>query len=436
MLTSRPTSIQSSSSRLVPLILVVGLTLATFADNAVAHETIRSEPLKPQSFRLSVTELPPPFHTESASKSPKVVPAPADPVLNVPEGFRVDVFSENLERPRWLAITPTGQVLCALSKRNQIVLLEDADGDGDAEVILEFLSEAQGANQPFGMAFADGAFYLANTDGILRFEYQPGQKEIRTPGRKIAELPGLGYNQHWTRNVMVSPDGKKLFVTVGSQENVAEEPAPRSCVLTMNLDGSDVKVLGSGIRNPVGLDFHPKSGECYVTVNERDGIGDGLVPDYLTRVQEGQFYGFPYTYMAPHLLDPRMVKDGVSLNPERAAKTATPDVLFEAHSAALGLAFTRGEMFPEPYRNGAFVAFRGSWNRNQATGYKLVFVPFGDDNRPTGGYDDFLTGFLLDPEIPQTWARPVGVVFAKDGSLLFTDDGNGRIYRVSYDHGK
>lgn len=199
----------------------------------------------------------------------------------------------------------------------------------------------------------------------------------------------------------------------------------------MKPDGSQRTVFAHGLRNPVGLAFHPQTNELFTTVNERDKLGDGLVPDYLTGVKEGGFYGWPYTYLAPENLDPRRVKDGKSEQPELAAKTLTPDLLFESHSAALGLAFPRGEMFPEKYRNGAFVAFRGSWNRNKGTGYKIVFVPFAD-GKPAGHYEDFIKGFLTDPEGPKTWGRPVGVIFLPDGSLLFSEESNGRLYRVTY----
>jgi glucose/arabinose dehydrogenase len=200
----------------------------------------------------------------------------------------------------------------------------------------------------------------------------------------------------------------------------------------MNLDGSGRKVFASGLRNPVGLAFHPKTAELYATVNERDGLGDDLPPDYFTRLRDGEFYGWPYVYFAPQNLDPRMVQDGHSLRPDLAARTRTPDVLFQTHSASLGLAFYAGSVFPEKYRQGAFVAFRGSWNRSRGTGYKIVFIPFDAAGRPKGWYEDFVTGFLLDPAGPITWGRPVGLLAMPDGSLLFTEEINGRIYRVRF----
>lgn len=281
------------------------------------------------------------------------------------------------------------------------------------------------------MAFADNSFFLGNTDAVLKFPYTKGQQQITGRGRKIADLPGGGYNQHWTRNVVAAPSGDKLYVSVGSQSNVDEEPLPRASVQVMNLDGSNQQTFASGLRNPVGLDFHPTTNELYTTVNERDNIGDDLVPDYLTRVRQGEFYGWPYTYLTPNNIDPRQTQNGKSKRPDLAARTKTPDVLFQAHSAALGLQFYDGKTFPEKYRNGAFVAFRGSWNRDRGTGYKIVFVPF-NNGRPQGYYEDFLTGFLLNPVEVTTWGRPVGLLTLPDGSLLVTEEGNNRIYRIQY----
>lgn len=393
---------------------------------------VRTEPLSPAPIRIKPADLPKPFDTQSASQSPNVVPIPQNPTLRVPAGFTVNVFAENLDRPRWLALTPTGDVLVTETRENRIRLLRDTNGDGVADVRKTFADSGNGLNIPLGMAFADGSFFLGNTDAVLRFPYTQGQQQISGTGKKIADLPGGGYNQHWTRNVVVSPDGQKLYVSVGSQSNADEEPLPRASVQVMNLDGSNQQTFAFGLRNPVGLDFHPKTGELYATVNERDKLGDDLVPDYLTRVQKGEFYGWPYAYLTPNKLDPRHVQNGKSKRPDLATRTQTPDVLFQAHSAALGLQFYDGQRFPEKYRNGAFVAFRGSWNRDRGTGYKIVFVPFNANNRPQGYYEDFLTGFLLNPAGPTTWGRPVGLLVLPDGSLLFTEEANNRIYRIQY----
>ncbi len=400
--------------------------------NSPTGQIIPTKLLTPQPIRISPENLPQPFATDSASKPPQVIPPPQSPVLRVPPGFVVNVFADNLDAPRWLALTPTGDVLVTETRQNRIRLLRDANGDGVAEIRQNFATSENGLNIPFGMAFAPGYFFLGNTAEVRRFPYTNGQQKLTGTGQKIADLPGGGYNQHWTRNVVMSPDSKKLYVSVGSQSNADIEPLPRASVQVMNLDGKNQQTFASGLRNPVGLDFHPKSWQLYTTVNERDGLGDDLVPDYLTRIRQGQFYGWPYTYLKPNLLDPRHVQNGISVRPDLAAKTLMPDVLFQSHSAALGLQFYDGKTFPKKYHNGAFVAFRGSWNRNAGTGYKIVFVPFNAKFRPEGYYEDFLTGFLTDPSGPKTWGRPVGLLVLPDGSLLFTEEGNNRIYRVQY----
>lgn len=394
---------------------------------------IPTQALRSQEYNLQLEDLPQPFTTESASKPPQVLPIPQNPVLNVPEGFEVNVYAEGLDRPRWLALTPSGEVLVTETRQNRIRILSDRNGDGTAENNQVFATAENGLNQPFGMAFADNSFFLGNTDAVLRFPYQQGQNSITGQGNKIADLPASGYNNHWTRNVIAAPDGRKLYVSIGSASNVDEEPLPRASVQVMNLDGSDRQTFASGLRNPVGLDFHPLTNKLYTTVNERDGLGDDLVPDYLTQLEPGEFYGWPYTYLSAQKLDPRRLVNDRPAKPDLSAQTKTPDVLFQAHSAALGLQFYDGSTFPDKYRNGAFVAFRGSWNRNQGTGYKIVFVPFdAKNNRPAGTYEDFVTGFLTQPTVPATWGRPVGLLTLPDGSLLFTEEANGRIYRVQY----
>ncbi len=439
--------------RYLPLLLLPLLVTLSACDSAIRGQTtpspssspqpstslpdqvIKTEALSPQPIKIAIDQLPQPYASESASKSPNVVPIPQDPVLRVPAGFIVNVFAEGLDRPRWLALTPDGDVLVTETGQNRIRRLRDTNGDGVADVKETFANPNNGLNQPFGMAFAGDAFFLGNTDAVLRFPYQKGQGQITGTGQPIAQLPAEGYNNHWTRNVVTAPDGQKLYVSIGSGTNVSEEPSPRASVQVMNLDGSDRQTFASGVRNPVGLDFHPRTGELYTTVNERDGLGDNLVPDYLTRLQAGEFYGWPYAYLSRDRLDPRLTQNGKSLRPDLVAKTRTPDVLFEAHSAALGLKFYNGNTFPEKYRNGAFVAFRGSWNRSQGTGYKIVFVPFDAEGRSQGYYEDFLTGFLLDPAVPTTWGRPVGLLTLPDGSLLVTEEANNRIYRVQYTGG-
>ncbi|GBE92823.1 PQQ-dependent sugar dehydrogenase [Nostoc cycadae] len=419
-----------------------------FSDNAITQDStpapllvenstqsqniIPTEPLSPQPIRINLQKLPAPFATESASKRPEVVSIPQNPVLRVPPGFRVNIFAEGLKAPRWLALTSSGDVLVTETRENRIRLLRDSNGDGVADVSQTFANADNGLNIPFGMTFAGNYFFLGNTDAVLRFSYSKGQKQLSGTGEKIADLPGGGYNQHWTRNVVAAPDGKKLYVSVGSRSNADEEALPRASVQVMNLDGSEQQIFAYGLRNPVGLDFHPVTKELYTTVNERDGIGDDLVPDYFTRIQQGEFYGWPYAYLTPNNLDPRQTANGKSKRPDLVARTRTPDVLFQAHSAALGVQFYDGKSFPAKYKNGAFVAFRGSWNRDRGTGYKVVFVPFDTKGRPQDNYEDFLTGFLLNPNTPTTWGRPVGLLVLPDGSLLVTEEANNRIYRIQY----
>jgi glucose/arabinose dehydrogenase len=400
---------------------------STFSSSSIPVQT-----LNPQAIRITIDSLPKPFATESASKSPNILPIPQKATLKVPAGFQVNVFAEGLDRPRWLALTPTGEVLVTETPQNRITLLRDTNGDGTADSRKIFADAKNGLDIPFGMAFAENVFFLGNHNGVRRYSYSQGQQQLNGQGKQIAPLPGGGYRQHWTRNVILSPDQQKLYVSIGSRSNVDEEPLPRASVQVMNLDGSGQQTFASGLRNPVGLDFHPTTKELYATINERDGLGDDLVPDYLTRLRSGEFYGWPYAYFKSNLLDPRQVIEGKSTNPELADRTKMPDVLFQAHSAALGLKFYTGKTFPEKYQSGAFVAFRGSWNRDRGTGYKVVFVPFNAQGRPEGYYEDFLTGFLVDPSVPSTWGRPVGLLVLPDGSLLVTEEENGRIYRIQY----
>lgn len=436
MLSYYPSLKSKTTVALTLLTLVTGCSnFSVSSGNSTAQaqsSQIQTQPLNPTPIEITLADLPEPYATESASNSPNVIPVPDNPVLQVPSGFSVNVYADNLPSVRWMTLTPDGDVLAVQSRQDKIVLLQDKDGDGVAETQQTFGDRSNNLDQPLGVTFAGDSFYVANTGEVLRFDYQPGQLQLEGTGTEITQLTPGGYNQHWTRNIVTSPDGNKLYVSVGSKTNVEPEELPRASIQVMNLDGTQRDTYAYGLRNPVGLDFHPVTGELYTTVNERDLLGDNLVPDYLTQVQQGGFYGWPYAYLSPDLLDPRRMQGNNSEQPELAAKTLTPDVLFQSHSAALGLQFYDKQQFPERYRNGAFVAFRGSWNRDRGTGYKIVYVPFGEDNRPLGYYEDFLTGFLVNPQGPDTFARPVGLQVMPDGSLLLAEDGNNRIYRISY----
>ena len=393
---------------------------------------ISTEVLNPEAIEITLESLPKPYASKSAFKRPQILPIPSPRRFNVPVGFQVNVYAEGLNNPRWLALTPDGHVLVTETRDNRITLLKDTDNDGIADQSSVFANESNGLNIPFGMAFSTNYFFLGNHNEVRRYNYTRGDSQLKDSGIKIASLPGGGYNQHWTRNVVISPTENNLYVSIGSRSNANVEQLPRASIQTMDFDGNNQKTFAFGLRNPVGLDFHPVTNELYTTVNERDRLGDDLVPDYFTSVIEGGFYGWPYSYLSAQLLDPRHLKNGKSTNPQLVSQTITPDVLFQSHSAALGLQFYDGVTFPEKYLNGAFVAFRGSWNRSQGTGYKLVFIPFDDEDKPKGYYEDFLTGFLSDPSIPSTWGRPVGLLVLPDGSLLFTEEANGVIYRIQY----
>lgn len=404
----------------------------TFISESAQISSISTQELDPQPIKIELETLPEPFATQSASQSPQILPIPEPRIFNVPKGFQVNIYAEGLNNPRWLALTPDGNVLVTETRDNRISLLKDTDNDGIADISTIFADQKNGLNIPFGMAFSEDYFFLGNHDAVKRYDYRQGQAKLEGKGLSIASLPGGGYNQHWTRNVVVSPTQNQLYVSIGSRSNADIEELPRASIQIMDFDGNNQKTFAFGLRNPVGLDFHPVTNELYTTVNERDGLGDNLVPDYFTRVREGGFYGWPYSYLSPQLLDPRHISEGKSINPELVGKTITPDVLIESHSAPLGLQFYDGKTFPEKYHNGAFVAFRGSWNRSEGTGYKLVFIPFDEKGEAKGYYEDFLTGFLTDASIPSTWGRPVGILVMPDGSILFTEEANGVIYRIQY----
>jgi glucose/arabinose dehydrogenase len=305
---------------------------------------------------------------------------------------------------------------------NRITLLRDADGDGVADTRETFLD---GLNQPFGMALVGDTFYVGNTDGVVAFPYAPGASRIAGSGRTIATFKPGG---HWTRSLLPSPDGTKLYVGVGSLSNIGEKGMAaeegRAAVYEIDLASGRSRIFASGLRNPVGLAWEPRTGALWTVVNERDGLGDDLPPDYLTRVRDGAFYGWPWYYIGAHQ-DPR--HDGE--HPELRDKITIPDVLLQPHSAPLGLAVYTGTQFPRAYRNDIFVALHGSWNRARRTGYKVVRAIL-HDGKPTGEYEDFLTGFVTKEG--DVWARPVGVAVAADGALLVSDDAGGTIWRIAY----
>lgn len=379
-----------------------------------------------QKHEIKPESLPKPFETKSAFRGSQVVPQPADAVLNLPKGFQLNVFAEGgFTYPRWMALAPNGDVFVADSRANSIVVLRDANKDGVAEQRFTF---ADNLSQPFGMAFQQDWFYVANTDSVVRFRYKSGQTKAEGNAEKLIELTEGGYNQHWTRNIIFSPDGKKLYVSIGSSGNVAPEKDERRAAISQyNPDGTGYKLFASGLRNPIGLAWNPKTGELWTAVNERDGLGDDLVPDYVTSVRDGAFYGFPWAYVGQNE-EPRRKGE----NPEAVKKSIVPDVLLTSHSAALGIVFYDAKMFPAEYQGDAFVALHGSWNRQKLTGYKIIRVRFQNGKLVGNGYEDFLTGWLPNENSSEVWGRPVGLLVNADGSLLIADDGGKKIWRVSY----
>jgi glucose/arabinose dehydrogenase len=311
---------------------------------------------------------------------------------------------------------------------NRITLLRDADGDGQSEVQETFL---EGLNQPFGTVLVGDTLFVATTDTVTAFPYKDGDTKITEPGMKILDLPVGGYNNHWTRNIIANKDGSKLYVSIGSASNNAEhgtaEEMLRANILECNPDGTSLRVFASGLRNPVGMAWNVATGELWTAVNERDELGDELVPDYITSVKDGGFYGWPYAYFGPHE-DPRMKGQ----RPDLVKKTLVPDVPMGAHTASLGLTFYDAQSWkkplPEKYFGGAFVGQRGSWNRSQLAGYRVAFVPF-KDGKPAGPPEDFLTGFIANEN--EVHGRPVGVAVAADGSLLVADEPADIVWRVS-----
>ena len=309
---------------------------------------------------------------------------------------------------------------------NRITLLRDTNHDGQPDLRTTFLANL---SQPFGMVLLGNNFYVANTDGVLRFPYQPGATKITGSGQRILDLPKGGYNNHWTRNLLANADGSKIYVTVGSGSNVqehgAENEVRRANILEINPDGTGEKVYASGLRNPIGLQWQPGTKTLWAVVNERDELGDELVPDYFTSVQEGGFYGWPYAYYGQNE-EPRRKNE----RPDLVKQSIVPDVPLGAHVAALGLSFYDKDAFPARYRNGAFIGEHGSWNRSQFSGYKVVFVPFAN-GKPSGPPEDFLTGFLAGGDSKDAYGRPVGVTTLPDGSLLVADDAGDTLWRVS-----
>ncbi|HJT16487.1 MAG TPA: sorbosone dehydrogenase family protein [Thermoanaerobaculia bacterium] len=370
------------------------------AQTALEHHEIRAD------------QLPAPFATRSAVNPPRV--ASETPRLIVPPAFEISVFASGLDDPRHMLETPNGDVLLSEPGAGKITILRNNNK-------YTFIS---GLNDPYGLAIRDGFLYIGDEDGIVRVPYTTGATKAASAPQRITPLPSGG---HSTRGIVFNHDGSKAYISVGSASNVsAGEPPERAAILEMNPDGSAKRVFASGLRNPVGMAWNPANGTLWTAVNERDGLGDNLVPDYITEVRAGAFYGWPYAYIGRHE-DPRRKGE----RPDLVARATVPSLLIQSHSAPLGIAFYEGKMFPDAYRGSAFVALHGSWNRSPRTGYKVIRVPFRN-GQPSGGYDDFVVGWMTDANARSVSGRPVDLLVLHDGSLLISDDGAEKIWRVTY----
>ena len=415
-------------------ILSTSLLLAILACNGQItqkeKEALSKQPGNVVKTAIGNITLPPPYATESKTNSSKVIDWPEGKTPKAPEGFTVTKFADGFENPRWTYIAPNNDIFVVESgtrtSKNQIIILRDKDKDGKFETREIFLKNL---NRPFGMLVLNNFFYVANTDGLYRYPYNNTALKLETQGTKILDLPAGGYNNHWTRNIITNPEGTKIYISVGSGSNVGEngmdKEVRRAAILEINPDGSDEKIYADGIRNPVGMDWNPINKELWTAVNERDDLGDDLVPDYITSVKKGGFYGWPYSYFG-NILDPRMKGERKDL----AAKAIVPDVSVGAHTASLGFTFYTKNTFPAKYKNGAFVGQHGSWNRAKISGYKVVFVPFAN-GKPSGKPEDFLTGFVANEAKAEVYGRPVAVTVMHDGSLLVNDDSGNTIWKVT-----
>jgi len=400
-----------------------------------------------------VDTLPAAFATESAKNYSDIIGWKDGQKPVAPNNFIVTKFADELDHPRWIYVGANGDIFVAESNTilkgikklgskisrkikthdygesaNRITLFRDADKNGVYEKRFVF---AENLNQPFGMLIIENHFYVGNTDALMKYNYQPGDTLLQqAAGKKIVDLPAGENNRHWTRNIITNSAKNKIYIGVGSGSNVAEHGLAneirRANILEVNLDGFGEKIYAHGLRNPVGMDWAPGTQTLWTAVNERDELGDELVPDYFTTVEPGGFYGWPFFYYGQHK-DPRM--EGQQ-SPDPIEKVITPDVSLGSHTASLGLIFYRDNMFPAKYKNGAFITQHGSWNRSVLSGYKVIFVPF-KNGRPAGEPEDFLTGFVQDLAKSKVHGRPVGIAVLDDGSMLVSDDGSNIIWRIS-----
>ncbi len=390
---------------------------------------------------ITVGDLPQPYATPGVDAGSEIIPRPADAWPKAPAGFTVTQYTTGLDQPRLIRTAPNGDLFVAVSYSNKILVFRGVGADGKPKQVETF---ADNLSQPFGIAFYPAGphpkyVYVGNTDSVVRFPYKDGDMKASGPAEHITDLPGGGKLRgggHWTRDIVFSPDGKKMLVSVGSHSNVDDadtHPAEfhRADVLEFTPEGKFLEVYASGIRNCVGEAIQPSTGELWCSTNERDMLGDNLVPDYITHVQEGGFYGWPWFYMGGQTggkQDPRLE----GKHPELQAKVITPDILLQPHFASLEMTFYEGTQFPAAYKGDIFAAEHGSWNKSRRAGYEVVMAPV-QDGKAAGTFEDFLTGFVTPDG--KVWGRPVGVTVARDGSLFVTDDGSGSIWQVRYTGG-
>ncbi len=381
--------------------------------------------------KITAADLPKPYATKSATNGPRLIDRPKNAWPVAPAGFKVQLFASGFNEPRKILTAPNGDVFMVESSGGDMKVFRGISANGTP---LQTETFATGLNRPYGIAFyppgPDPKYvYVGNTDSIVRFPYRNGDLKATGPAQKIADLPAG--ESHWTRDLVFSSDGKQLFVAIGSASNANDpdanpEEKGRANITVMSPDGSNRRIYASGIRNAgAGLAIDPKTGELWASVNERDQLGDNLVPDYITHIQDGAFYGWPYYYIGSNP-DPRLQ----GKHPELKDKVTVPDVLIQPHNATLQLTFYEGKQFPAEYQGDIFASQHGSWNKFVRTGYEVIRVPLHQSGKANGEYEDFLTGFVLPDG--NVWGRPVGITVAADGSLLVTDDGSNSVWRVSY----
>jgi glucose/arabinose dehydrogenase len=359
-------------------------------------------------------KLPPPFATPSAAARPRVIPKPSDAELHVPAGFTVELFAEGFEQPRYMTLGPSREILVSDSKGGTVYILKP-----ERKKLIEKL------DRPYGRAFSKDYLYVAETTSVKRYKYDAGKMTVGT-GEEVVGMKDFGKG-HWTRSLTFDKSGQKLYVGIGSSgDAVVGDPEMRAAINRFNPDGSGHEIFAAGTRNPTAIHFYPGTGVLWATIQERDIMGDDLVPDFFTAIKQGGFYGWPYAYIGPNE-DPRHKGQ----KPDLVKKTVVPDVILGAHVAVIDFEFYSGKQFPKHYQGGAFFALHGSSNRSKRVGHSVAFIPF-KKGKPAGPMEDFLTGWMLSPDKPEVWGRPTGLLQMPDGSLLVSEDGNNKIYRIIY----